>query len=293
MFRLWGHSHTMGKGISRIKNKVVFGIGLPLVGYKRFSAYDLSEEKLRTAGDQIIKFKPKYIIGYSKSLYMLAKVNEDRKKHFHKLNLKAVLGAAEAYDRDEDREFVSEIFGCPAGLQYATMEANYIAQTHPDGDYKTLWKNNLIECIDDEGNPSNSGRIVITTLYPKALPLVRYELGDIIENCKKNNNSVYSFESIKGRNNDFLVIDGTPIHSEGITHAVKFSEKILAYQIRYTKDKVYTLYIKSNQKLDDRDIKEIRKRLKQVDKRLSNISIKQVDQLKQTIAGKTKWLMAE
>jgi len=293
MFRLWGHSHTMGKGISRIKNKVVFGIGLPLVGYKRFSAYDLSEEKLRTAGDQIIKFKPKYIIGYSKALYMLAKVNEDRKKHFHKLNLKAVLGAAEAYDRDEDREFVSEIFGCPAGLQYATMEANYIAQTHPDGDYKTLWKNNLIECIDDEGNPSNSGRIVITTLYPKALPLVRYELGDIIENCKKNNNSVYSFESIKGRNNDFLVIDGTPIHSEGITHAVKFSEKILAYQIRYTKDKVYTLYIKSNQKLDDRDIKEIRKRLKQVDKRLSNISIIQVDQLKQTIAGKTKWLMAE
>src|SRR5690625_2415726 len=66
MFRLWGHSHTMGQGLSRIINKVKFGIGLPLIGYKRFSAYDLSEKKLKEAGNEILKFKPKYIIGYSK-----------------------------------------------------------------------------------------------------------------------------------------------------------------------------------------------------------------------------------
>lgn len=294
MFRLWGHSHTMGKGFSRIKNKLIFGIGLPLIGYKRFSAYDLSEEKLRLAGEEILKFKPKYIIGYSKALYMLAKANVDKRNKFHKLNLKAVLGAAEGFEKVEDKDFISDIFGCPTGLQYAAMETNYIAQTHPDGNYKALWKNNIIECVDDNGDPANTGRIILTSLYPRAFPLVRYELGDIIGNCKKDNNSVYSFEEVKGRNNDFLILDDkTPIHSEGITHAIKFSEKIIAYQIRYTKEKVYTVYVKSNQQLEDKEFDEIRRRLKQVDSRLGSLEIKQVDQLKQTIAGKTNWLMEE
>lgn len=294
MFRLWGHSHTMGKGLSRIKNKIIFGIGLPLIGYKRFSAYDLSEEKLKEAGEEILKFKPKYIIGYSKALYMLAKANKERKKEFHKLKLKAVLGAAEGYERTEDREFVAEVFGCPAGLQYAAMETNYIAQTHPDGMYKALWKNNIIECVDEEGHPAETGRILLTSLYPRAFPLVRYELGDIISGCQKDNNSVYSFKEIKGRDNDFLMLDDeTPIHSEGITHAIKFSDKISAYQIRYTKDNIYTIYIRSNEKVNDNDVSEIRKRLGQVDTRLSQLQIKQVDELKQTLAGKTNWLMEE
>src|SRR5699024_9233163 len=50
MFRLWGHSHTLGKGFTRIKNKLKFDVGLPLIGFKRFSAYDLSEDKLKQAG---------------------------------------------------------------------------------------------------------------------------------------------------------------------------------------------------------------------------------------------------
>lgn len=294
MFRLWGHSHTLGKGLTRYKNKLKLDIGLPLIGYKRFSAYDLSDKKLRLAGDEILKFKPKYIIGYSKAINMLSKVNADRKEEFHKLKLKAVIGAAEGFEKPEDREFVSETFGCPVGLQYAAMETNYIAHTHPGGGYKVLWKNNLIECVDVEGNPAQSGRILITSLYPRAFPLVRYELGDMLSKCNKDIISVYSFKEVKGRNNDFLMLDeNTPIHSEGVTHAIKFSDKIISYQIRYTKDMEYTIYVKSKGKLTEREIEEIRNRLKQVDNRLSTLKIKQVEQLKQTIAGKTKWLIEE
>src|SRR5690606_27708198 len=252
MFRIWGHSHTLGKGWKRIINKLIFDIGLPLVGFKRFSAYDLSDEKLIQAGDEILKFKPSYIIGYSKALFMLAKANEHRSTDFHALGLKVVMGAAEGFDKDEDRAFVAEVFGCPVGLQYASMEANYIAQTHPDGGYRVLWKNNLIECVDDNGNPANSGRVLVTSLYPRAFPLIRYEVGDIISGTSKNLESVYAFEEIKGRDNDFLMVDeNTPIHSESITHAIKFSEKVTAYQIRYTEDFTYTVYLKSNMKLQE------------------------------------------
>jgi len=294
MFRLWGHSHTLGKGLTRIKNKLKFDIGLPLIGYKRFSAYDLSDAKLKEAGEAILKFKPNYIIGYSKAINMLAKANEDKRDEFHKLRLKAIMGAAEGFEKPEDKDYVSDIFGCPVALQYAAMETNYIAHTHPDGKYKVIWKNNLIECVDDEGNPAKTGRVIITSLYPRALPLIRYELGDIITECRRDDHSVYSFKEVKGRDNDFLMLDdNTPIHSEGITHAIKFSNKVVAYQIRYTEDNVYTIYVRSNGKLTANDIQEISNRLKQVDTRLGKIKITQADKLKQTVAGKTKWLIEE
>src|SRR5699024_8706519 len=138
---------------------------LTIISFKHFFSYELTKKKVKRRRRKNLKFKPKYIIGYSKALHMLAKANEDKKQAFHKLKLKAVLGAAEGFERSEDREYVSEIFGCSVGLQYAAMETNYIAQTHPDGGYKALFKNNIIECVDDDGNPSETGRILLTSLY--------------------------------------------------------------------------------------------------------------------------------
>jgi len=294
MFRLWGHSHTLGSGFFKYKKKFMYFIGLPLVGYKRFSAYDLSNERLKEAGNQILKFKPQYIIGYSKALFLLAKANENNKMKFHRLNLKAVIGAAEGLDNENDREFIQDVFGCPVGMEYGSMETNLIAHTHPSGGFKMIWRDNLIECVDDDNNPSVSGRILVTSLYDRAFPLIRYELGDIIQNTKKSQISVYEFEKIKGRDNDFLMLDkNTPIHSEGITHAIKLSNKITSYQIRYTQDNVYTIYVTSNEPLSSNEFVGIKKRLSQVDSRLGKLEIKQVDKLKQTIAGKTKWLVEE
>ncbi|MCU9599710.1 phenylacetate--CoA ligase family protein [Pallidibacillus thermolactis] len=294
MFRIWGHSHLLGSGLSKYKKMLAFKVGLPLIGYKRFSAYDLSDEKLRIAGDEIIRFKPNYIIGYSKALQMLAQINKDRRDDFHNLKLKAVIGAAEGFEKEDDKYFISEIFGCPVGLEYASMETKILAHTHPEGGYRVLWRHNLVECVDEEDNPSENGRILVTSLYPRAFPLIRYELGDLISGAHKNVNSVYSFDNVAGRNNDFLMLDeNTPIHSESITHAIKFSNKITAYQIRYTRDLKYTIYVKANSIMNENDIKEIKRRLDRIDKRLTNIEIKQVDSLKQTIAGKTKWLIEE
>ena len=294
MFRIWGHSHTLGTGLSRYKKIFTFKIGLPLIGYKRFSAYDLSHEQLKKAGEQIIQFKPDYIIGYSKALYMLARANVDRMQEFHQLNLKAVIGAAEGFEKDEDKDFISEVFGCSVGLEYASMETKLLAHTHPKGGYRVLWRDNLVECVDDEGNPSDNGRILVTSLYPRAFPLIRYELGDRISGTNKDSNSVHSFAEVAGRNNDFLMLDkDTPIHSEAITHAIKFSDKIIAYQIRYTSDSEYTIYVKSNSNISEEDINEIRSRLDQIDKRLSTLKIVEVDKLKQTRAGKIRWLIEE
>ena len=294
MFRLWGHSHTYGKGISRYKNLLKFKIGLPLIGYKRYSAYNLSEKNLRKAGKEIIKFKPNYIIGYSKALNLLAAYNRDKKEEFHKLNLKVIIGASEGFDKEADKDFVSDIFGCDVALEYSSMETSIMAHMHPEGHYKVLWNNNLLECVDENGQPSDTGRVLITTLYPRAFPLIRYEIGDIIVNTKKDGHSVYEFKEVQGRDNDFLKLDEkTQIHPSAISKSIKSIEKILAFQIRYTKDFEYTIYLTSKEVITKKDKEEIKDRLAKIDKRLSKLKIKQVDVLKQTRAGKTKWLIEE
>lgn len=294
MFRLWGHSHTLGKGLSKYKNIIKLKLGHLMIGYKRFSAYDLSGKNMRLAGKEILKFKPKYIIGYSKALNLLAYYNQDRRNQFKKLDLKVVIGAAEGFDKESDKKLVSDVFGCDVGLTYSAMETSLLALTHPEGNYKVLWNNNLIECVDDNGNPASKGRVLVTSLYPRAFPLIRYELGDIIVDTLKDGNSVYEFKEVQGRDNDFLKLDEkTTIHSEAISHAIKYSEKITAYQIRYTKDLEHTIYLISNEEITEKDKNEIKKRLSKIDERLSKIDIKQVEMLKQSIAGKTKWLIEE
>src|SRR5699024_2062361 len=151
-----------------------------------------------------------------------------------------------------------------------------------------------MECVDDDGFPSATGRVLITTLYPRLFPLIRYELGDIIVNTKKSGLSVYEFEEIKGRDNDFLKIDDkTSIHSEALTHAIKLSDKITSYQIRYDEKFNYTIYVVSNEVITTKNKNEIQDSLKNIDPRLSNIPILQVKKLKQSVAGKTQWLIEE
>src|SRR5699024_7353926 len=130
-------------------------------------------------------------------------------------------------------------------------------------------------------------------LYPRAFPLVRYELGDIICGANNDGNSVHVFTKVEGRDNDFLMIGSTPIHSEGITHAIKSTPSVEAYQIRYDKNNNYTIYLKSTVKIHEKEINAIKKNLAKIDEKLVDIPIVETDKLKQTIAGKTRWLISE
>src|SRR5690625_1498853 len=58
LLRLWGHSHTLGSGISRLINIMKFKIGLPLIGYKRSEERRVGKEgRLRGSEDHCRKKK--------------------------------------------------------------------------------------------------------------------------------------------------------------------------------------------------------------------------------------------
>ena len=287
LFLIWGHSHLLGKGARGFINSYLRIIKDYLLGYKRFSAYDLSEAKLGEAADELINFKPEYIVSYSVALDRFARVNKDRKKEFHKLDLKAAIATAESFPRSNSEESISDILGCPVVMEYGAVETGLIAHHDLDHKFRVFWKDYYIEGIKSP-ELSDCYEIVVTSLYPRCLPLIRYKLGDLIIS-KSYDDMNLKFDKVIGRCNDFIELtDNSLIHSEAFTHVVKEFQKILGYQvIQLNKNKINLNYVSKDQLSND-EILGMREKLKKINPYLENIDINQVEKLEQTVAGKTK-----
>jgi phenylacetate-CoA ligase len=85
----------------------------------------------------------------------------------------------------EVRQLCREVLGVGITDVYSCGEAGYLAIQCPEyGAYHLQQENALIEILDDAGAPCAPGavgRVVVTTLHNFAMPLLRYELGDLAE----------------------------------------------------------------------------------------------------------------
>ena len=98
--------------------------------------------------------------------------------------LRQVETIAEAL-RPRVRELCAEAWGVPVADMYSTREAGYIALQCPDSEvYHVQAEVVLVEVLDPSGRPcrpGEAGSVVVTPLHNFAMPLIRYELGDVAE----------------------------------------------------------------------------------------------------------------
>jgi phenylacetate-CoA ligase len=290
VFLLWGHRHLLGKGWRARFKGLQRQIRDRLLDLCRFSAYDLSPQNLRRAGETILSFRPAYLLGYSVALDMLARANADRASEFHRLGLKAVIGTAEGFPSTDSEEVVTQVFGAPAAMEYGAVETGVMAYTRPTGRYEAFWHTNFIEATEPGGN---GGRIVrIISLYPRCFPLLRYELGDEVELSPGDDGiGLFRFTRVLGRCNAYLVIsDGTKIHSEAITHCVSSFGEIHAYQA-VQEGPTIRLLVRSASPLTPETLDTIQMRLGRIHPALRQIRVERVEALRQSVAGKTPMII--
>jgi phenylacetate-CoA ligase len=61
-------------------------------------------------------------------------------------------------------------------------ELDLIAFQNTEGEWQSECRNTFVEILDDENNVlpyGQEGRIVVTSLFNKAHPFIRYDIGDI------------------------------------------------------------------------------------------------------------------
>ena len=97
-----------------------------------------------------------------------------------RLRFKAVLTFAETVEPSA-RLTMREAFGGVVLDRYGCQEAGMLATQCPAGRYHAASEINRIEVVDDSGcdvEEGGTGRVLVTTLYNYAMPLIRYFIGD-------------------------------------------------------------------------------------------------------------------
>ena len=129
----------------------------------------------------LARFRPLYLKGLPSALYHLATLLATAKVAI--APLRAVFSSGENVTR-EMRLAIEAAFQCPLLDCYGHMERTACIAQCPEGNYHVLSDYGLLELADRM--PSGESGIELatalgTTLYNRAMPLLRYEIGDLIE----------------------------------------------------------------------------------------------------------------
>jgi phenylacetate-CoA ligase len=171
---LWGSRHEIF-GQKRPLEKTV---RLKFSGTTLLNSYRITPADRDRFVATIQRVKPVMLRGYAITLYEIA-------CHVEKHNLRiprprVVVSAAETLP-SEWRAKIAEVFGAPVFNFYASREAGAVAGQCSHGNMHALSFNVHAEIVDDEGNPvqpGTEGRVLVTLLHNRAMPLIRYEIGD-------------------------------------------------------------------------------------------------------------------
>lgn len=286
-FRLWGHSHLLGKGVRGWVNARKRELKDALLGIERISAYDLSDTALTRAFAQLQSSNAAYMVGYSAALDRFARVAGAAGLK-NGTGLKAVVATSESFPHADSREVIEAALNAPVAMEYGSVETGVLAHTRRDEGYHLFWLSYFIEAL--EPAPQGGYKVRVTSLYPRCFPLVRYDLGDAIT-LDAPCFGVRYFPEVKGRTNVFLEPSpGEPIHSEALSHAVKGIGSVSGYQM-IQEGGAFTLFLTTLSSITNEQAEEIRSRLVKISPRLGGTVIQVVDRLEQTRAGKTPMII--
>jgi phenylacetate-CoA ligase len=199
-----------------------YGIPMDFIGNKkerfkdflthrfRFSIFNLSDKVL----EEFLKdFKTKkfdYINGYTSSIVLFAKFLKKKNIILKDIcpTLKVCMVTSEMLF-EEDKLLLEKQFGIPIVNEYGASELDLIAFQNPNGEWQINSETLFVEILDENNKAvpnGTSGRIVITSLFNKAHPFIRYDLGDIGILDKKSTLKKPILKKLIGRTNDIAIL---------------------------------------------------------------------------------------
>jgi len=219
--KLWGGSlgRPGSKGIyDRLRSFALSQVPLP--------AFSISAKTVPDYVRTIQRSGPCVMIGYSSALYLLAQ--EVEKLGEFDWPLQAIFPTA-AEMPTEWATYVSRIFKCPVRRYYGCAEINSLGfQTQDEGPYVVPDEHVVLETVQP-GSPEAEvvppGSLLITALFNRARPLIRYANGDMGDVTPPGvlHPTRSCIRELSGRGADmFILRDGTRL-------SANFGAKIISF----------------------------------------------------------------
>jgi phenylacetate-CoA ligase len=192
----------MGNAKERIKD---------FMGHRlRFPIFDLSDAILDNFLNRFKNKKFDYINGYTSSIVLFAKFLQQ--KNVVLIDVCPTLIVCVVTSEmlfEEDKVLLEKQFGVPVVNEYGASELDLIAFENVTGEWQVNSETLYIEILDENNTvlPHGiAGRIVITSLYNKAHPFIRYDIGDIGILHEKSTPKKPILKQLIGRTNDIALL---------------------------------------------------------------------------------------
>ena len=241
------------------------------------------------------------LMGYTSMTESLLREFEDRGVEFPKGTVSAVIGESEPAT-EYLTNAAERLFGVSARMRYSNMEMGIIGVTGDDiNTYHVDSSSFYVEILEEHGDrpaePGKLGRIVITDLYNKAMPLLRYDTGDlgrhpISDEGKELKNQL---TDLRGRRLDIL-LGGTEAAPERLHPLVIWGplaqiEELNQFQLRQTDIGKFEWVLNSQENT------ELEKRLRAIlEERVGNIlecTFTYVDEVPILASGKRQFFVSD
>jgi phenylacetate-CoA ligase len=224
-------------GILRDENRVSFMTRIrdEVEGRYFFQAFELDKKSIEKISKIIHSRGIRAARGYPSALSILANFSKGNITHLGKIE-KCVTTAEKLFDFQ--RNDIEQGFSANVYDQYGSGEIYSIAnQCERRGLYHVNDEHVLVESVQTGFNRSGMVPAIITDLDNYAMPLIRYDLGDILEISERRcecGRTLSTIEQIKGRTYDFLIAtDERLVPGVFIPHLFRKSEgfdRFYAYQ---------------------------------------------------------------
>ncbi len=144
---------------------------------------NLGETKIREMLALLKKKKVKCLIGYASSLSEISRYIDKCKVDTSKFRVRSIIPISESLPSSARRR-LAEQFSCPVQAWYSNMENGIMGVQPAEGDVYYIDSENyhfeILKMDSDEPcEDGELGRIVITDLRNRALPMIRYDTGDL------------------------------------------------------------------------------------------------------------------
>ena len=173
-----------------------------------FSSYHLSAKNLEYYVDKLREIQPKFINSYPSGIYTIARyMKENGLSGIHPT---AVITSAETLF-DYQREMIEEVFQCPVYDQYGCAEQVIFVSQCERGTYHIHPEYGIVEFLRNDGTraaPGEPARLICTGFTNRAMPLIRYDIGDTAAYSEGSCGCGRKFpliERIIGRTDDMIV----------------------------------------------------------------------------------------
>lgn len=176
----------------------------------RFDIFDFSDSAQERLLKKFSQKKFDYINGYTSSIVLVAKYLKQKNIVLTSIcpTLKLCIVTSEMLF-PSDKILLEKWLGVPVVNEYGVSEVEIIAFENTAGIWELNTENILVEILDENDQvlpDGQEGRIVVTALYNKAHPFIRYDVGDygIIRANGTAKHRV--LEKLIGRTNDVAIL---------------------------------------------------------------------------------------